>query len=279
MDEVLALYRQGWSARAIAKHYGTSQQTIARRLGADQRPPGEKVLASLTAAEMAELYAQDYSLGEIAQLAGVSYATVRNRMRAAGVPIRPHHQWTDRSRGKMSATRRIDISEPRLRELHAQQMSCREIAAEMGCSDEKIRDELIRLNLPRLPGKARPHKNAFWRGGYAVDDEGYILVRMPEHPQVCALGYVRQHRLVMERELRRPLLPTEVVDHKNGDTSDNQPENLRVFASNGEHLRATRTGRPKLPPEERERLRQEAVRRGRQRVAAILSESKNDADQ
>lgn len=226
---------------------------------------------------MATLYQQNHSLGEIAEQAGVSYQTVRRRIESLGVPIRAQYERTDRSRAKMSEIRRIDISEPRLRELHARRMSCQEIAEAMGYSDEKIRDELIRLGLPRLPGKARPERNAFWRGGYTVDDQGYILVKMPEHPQSDSTGYVRQHRLVMERELGRPLLTTEVVDHKNGDTSDNRPENLRVFASNGEHLRATRTGRPKLPPEVRERLRQEAVQRARQRVAAILQESGTDA--
>ena len=44
----------------------------------------------------------------------------------------------------------------------------REMAAILGCNEETVRERLIELDLPRLPGKARPEKNAFWRGGYTV---------------------------------------------------------------------------------------------------------------
>jgi predicted DNA-binding protein YlxM (UPF0122 family) len=272
------LYDQGWSLQAIADHLETSKSTVDRRLGPDRRPRSSAALAAVPVERMAELYQQDWSLSEIAAIAGIDYQTVRRRLTMHGVPLRAQYDRTDRSRQRIAASRRIELDETELRRLHAQQMSCREIAAELGVSDEKVRDELIRLDLPRLPGKARPERNYFWKGGYAVDDGGYILQWMPEHPEVTSGGYVRQHRLVMERELGRPLLPTEVVDHRNGDTSDNRPENLRVFPPNGEHLRVTRTGRCKLPPAERELLRQEAVRRAHRRVAAILAESGTGAD-
>lgn len=41
---------------------------------------------------------------------------------------------------------------------------------------------------------------------------------------------IREHRLVVERLLGRPLRPDEEVHHRNEDKLDNRPENLRVVS-------------------------------------------------
>jgi len=227
---------------------------------------------------MRSRYFAGAALDDLAADAGVSYQTIRRRLEQAGVPIRGKKK-TELQRKRMSEVKRAPIPEGQLRELYAQGMSCREMGAILGFCDEAIRTRLIELGLSRLPPKARPEKNYFWRGGYVVDAEGYILEKCPDHPQADHLGYVRQHRLVMEKVLGRYLTPEEVVDHKDRDTSYNDPGNLELYASNADHLAATLAGRRKLPPEERERLRREAVLRARQRVAAILAASGNGAGQ
>lgn len=264
---MLSRYEQGWSVEEIAAEQGVSRGTVGNRLRSlpeyRPRPAGEPPLELPD--DLAERYEAGASIPQLAREYGVSNQTVNRRLRAAGVPVR---QYTGR-RGKWSP----DYDEAQLREMSERGMTCREIGEALGKPEESVRKAMRSRGVPRQEARSRMEHNHFWRGGLSVDEEGYILQKSPDHPSATTSGYVRQHRLVMERELGRYLSDEEVVDHRNGDTSDNRPENLRVFPRNSEHLRATLTGKKKLPPDEREALRQAAVRRARQRVAAILAGS------
>ncbi|MBE0611240.1 MAG: HNH endonuclease [Dehalococcoidia bacterium] len=95
---------------------------------------------------------------------------------------------------------------------------------------------MIEAGIPRRPrgspsGKHRP------AGGRVDDRDGYLLIRMPEHPYANRSGYVREHRLVMEQAIGRYLRPEEVVHHRNGHKSDNRIENLQLYESNAAHKR------------------------------------------
>lgn len=97
-----------------------------------------------------------------------------------------------------------------------------------------------------------------WTGGTTKDRSGYLLQRVDvdgEHGYLIRAlakrgkagadraGYAPVHRIVMHNKIGRRLLPGEVVDHIDGDIRNNLPENLRVFASNAEHLRHTLKGK------------------------------------
>jgi hypothetical protein len=58
----------------------------------------------------------------------------------------------------------------------------------------------------------------------------YITVYTPNHPFSTKQGMVLQHRLVMEQILGRYLERHENVHHKNGDRTDNSPENLELWS-------------------------------------------------
>ena len=82
-----------------------------------------------------------------------------------------------------------------------------------------------------------------WKGGKYNTKQGYILIKKPEHPFCDNQGYVREHRLVMEKHLRRYLTPEEVVHHRGErypinsikNRQDNRIENLQLFANDAEH--------------------------------------------
>jgi hypothetical protein len=73
--------------------------------------------------------------------------------------------------------------------------------------------------------------------GYKLRTDGYVDIYQPDHPFASKAGYVRQHRLVMEKHLGRFLLPSEDVHHRNDIKSDNRIENLELKHSRAEHLR------------------------------------------
>lgn len=138
-----------------------------------------------------------------------------------------------------------------------------EIASRLGVNPRRVRKILKRLDLPRLPNRSPDGpRNASYAGGRRIGKDGYVTVRAPEgHPHAKYLpdknvGHILEHRLVLEQKLGRYLEPQEVVDHIDGLTLHNHPDNLRLFASNGEHLKATRQGKPpQLSEKGRENLR------------------------
>ena len=82
------------------------------------------------------------------------------------------------------------------------------------------------------------NKNPRWNGGKTIHQAGYILVKAPkDHPFRDKHGYIREHRLVMEKVLGRYLLPQEDIHHFNGIKIDNRIENLKVFSNRSEHLK------------------------------------------
>ena len=86
-------------------------------------------------------------------------------------------------------------------------------------------------------------KNPRWRGGKRINETGYISVLSPKHPFCNSIGYIKEHRLVVEKYLGRYLTPKECCHHlgikypvgsyKN--KGDNRPENLMAFKTQSAH--------------------------------------------
>lgn len=58
--------------------------------------------------------------------------------------------------------------------------------------------------------------------------DGYVLIKVPEHPRAFRGGWYYEHRLVAENQLGRLLQTYETCHHLNEVTFDNSPENIFV---------------------------------------------------
>lgn len=76
-------------------------------------------------------------------------------------------------------------------------------------------------------------------GSRRKDQNGYIVIYFPTHPDANGSGVVMEHRLVAEEKYGRRIKKTEHVHHLNGIRNDNRPENLVVMASR-DHMVLTR---------------------------------------
>ena len=140
----------------------------------------------------------------------------------------------------------------RIIELYNGRRTSTEIARIVDLSPRYVRKVAKNWFLDRLgPGAQRGEKNHQFVSGRRIDLDGYVLVTPPiGHPGARnrkgrKAGVMFEHRLVLEKALDRYLLPGETADHIDGLTMHNAPSNLRLFQGNGDHLRATITGRPK----------------------------------
>lgn len=81
---------------------------------------------------------------------------------------------------------------------------------------------------------ARHMNNAIDRSEYIsmpryVRYDGYIAIKVPKHKNANSRGYVMEHRLVYEEHLKRLLLPSEFIHHKDGNRQNNYLSNLELW--------------------------------------------------
>jgi hypothetical protein len=90
-------------------------------------------------------------------------------------------------------------------------------------------------------------------------NEGYIMIYAPDHPNAKHNGGIYEYRYIMSQFLDRPLKPSEIIHHVNGDRQDNRIENLKVVEAQKGHFLAHH------PEYEKEEYRQEQKRESQKR--------------
>lgn len=191
--------------------------------------------------EILDLYSRLKHTKLVEEQTGHSWSQIRYTLKRAG--IRPRG-------GRLGA---CHLRHAELVRMAERGDSIQEMATALGTNRKTVARYIREHQIQRPAHRQHPQgmgrntrgpNNPAWKGGRQIDKSGYVLLWMPDHPQANRHGQVREHRIVMERKLGRPLTRHEVVDHIDGNTGNNCPSNLRLFPNNGEHLRVTMTGVP-----------------------------------
>ena len=103
---------------------------------------------------------------------------------------------------------RNPIDDEEMIRLYQEGWGLKKLGDQYGVSDGTIRNHLKKFKIDRRGRGCNSGENhGAWRGGIARKKEGHILRKSPQHPFKDRLGYVRDHRLVVEEACHDYLLP------------------------------------------------------------------------
>lgn len=236
-EQIIATYREILSAPKTAKALGIGSTTVERVLKAHKvERPG---LAHYR--ENATLFRGQENEIRAVYEAGATYKQLRERFGAAsGYAFKQALKRAGATLRDNPAPLPQPSEVEAVREMAAKGMGQATISLVIGRSQSFVSRLALRHGIetnkyPRGPG----HPN--WKGGRFIDSNGYVRVWIDRDDPMAlmadALGYVFEHRLVMARKLGRPLTSKETVHHKDGDTRNNDPDNLQLRqGKHGKHI-------------------------------------------
>lgn len=157
--------------------------------------------------ELQEVYYEMLSLQKVADFYGVSKKSILNWMNLYNIKRFKRRTYKD-------------LLIPIRRYIDHGGYTAKEVASMLDIDQTSLNKAL------RMIGKAKAF-DAFHKG-YHITHNGYRQIRMPSHPHADSIGYVKEHRLVMEDYLGRYLESTEVVHHIDEDKLNNSIDNLEL---------------------------------------------------
>lgn len=102
--------------------------------------------------------------------------------------------------------------------------------------DESPRHFCDRACLGKWRSQQRGPAAAHWQGGETTV-RGRVYWHLPWHQRADEQGYVARAIIVAELSLGRPVSRTEVVHHRDKNTSNDHPDNLEVLENQAAHAR------------------------------------------
>lgn len=234
-ETLIEKYKKSLSVGAVHKETGVSKSVIYRvlerhgveRVGLAHYRLNAAKFSPETELEIRRRYEAGEYFSQLVHRFGGTQYSVKAAIKRAGGSIVP----------VLSSL--TEDEKARILELRAAGHSQMKISIEMNRSQPLISRFLSSRGDIYKPRSGEAHPN--WKGGRYIDQQGYVRtwVRADDPMRCMALssGHVLEHRLVMARQIGRPLNKRETVHHINGDKQDNRLENLQLRQGNhGKHI-------------------------------------------
>lgn len=226
-EQIIASYQETASAYRTADALGIGATTVERVLKRHKVP---RVGLHLYRQRITRFQGQEQEIRE-AYEAGATLGALREQFGHASDYALKHA--IKRAGGELRDNPAPTVQPGELeiiRKMNAEGIGQTDISLAIGRSQSFV-SRLMRKHGIASQRAAGPD-HAMWKGGRSVSSSGYVRVWVaPDDPMACMKlsdGYIAEHRLVMARNLGRPLLRSETVHHINGDPTDNRIENLQL---------------------------------------------------
>ena len=229
-DLVVKTYMENHSAYKTGSRLGVSNKYVYRILHERGAPvPGwndDKPHRRSIPADVENLVLEDHANGvtfrDMSEKYGCSDWAIRNLVKRSGSVRRPHG-----GQSRRFSTEDVD----KMLRLYNDGWTQTAIAAKFNSTQITVSRTLRSVGI-EYKGKSSGENHGAWKGGKTTRNDGYILVSIPFNHPLSVMrgktGYVLEHRLVMAKNIGRPLGKYETVHHINGDRTDNRIENLQL---------------------------------------------------
>lgn len=225
-DQLISLYEDHTMAECC-KILGAGQVVVMRymeELGIESRKAARRPVPQPEIDEMVRLYLEGHSQDSIAKELNCSQGKVGRLLRSQNIESR-HMPLTEEVQKQV-----VDYY------LEDESRTLAGTAKHFSKDKRPIRECLLAHGIQIRTVVRKGNQCWNWQGGRILDKSGYVYIHSPDHPNKNNSNYVFEHRLVMEKKIGRYLTRKEVVHHIDKDHSNNDIDNLMLFACNADHL-------------------------------------------